>query len=147
MRKSITWMAGNHVAANLLMLVFIIGGLIIGVTIKQEVFPEIELDTIRISVSYPGAGPEEVEEGIVLKLEERLSGINGIEDIRSSAREGRASVRLDVLDGEDIDEVLQDVKSDRSGQAYNTARRSRKANSIKNCIQGRGHLRGRLRRR
>lgn len=112
MRNSIKWMAGNHVAANLLMLVFIIGGLIIGVTIKQEVFPEIELDTIRVSVSYPGAGPEEVEEGIVLKLEERLSGINGIEEIRSSAREGSASIRLDVLDGEDVDEVLADVKAE-----------------------------------
>lgn len=112
MRKSIKWMAGNHVAANLLMMVFIIGGLIIGFTIKQEVFPEIALDMIRVSVSYPGAGPEEVEEGIILKLEERLSGISGIEEIRSRAREGRASVTLEVLDGEDVDEVLADVKAE-----------------------------------
>ncbi|MCK4911409.1 MAG: efflux RND transporter permease subunit, partial [Thermodesulfovibrionales bacterium] len=61
MKSAVKWMAGNHVAANLLMLIFVVGGLVMSFSIKQEVFPEIELDSIRISVAYPGAGPEEVE--------------------------------------------------------------------------------------
>ena len=66
-------MTNNHVAANLLMMVFIVGGLIKGLSIKQEVFPEIALDKIQVSVEYPGAGPEEVEEGIILKIEDSLT--------------------------------------------------------------------------
>ena len=62
-------MANNHVAANLLMLVFVVGGLLKMVSIKQEVFPEIALDMIQISVENPGAGPGEVEEGVILKIE------------------------------------------------------------------------------
>ena len=60
MNGAIRWMAENHVAANLLMLVLIVGGLILGFSIKQEVFPDITLDRIQVSVAYPGAGPEEV---------------------------------------------------------------------------------------
>jgi multidrug efflux pump subunit AcrB len=110
MRGAVKWMAGNHVAANLLMMVFLIGGLVVSFSIKQEVFPEIELDIIKVVVPYPGAGPEEVEEGIILKLEERLSSISEIKEVRSTASEGVGSVTLELIEGEDIDEVLQDVK-------------------------------------
>ncbi len=112
MKGAVKWMAGNHVAANLLMMVFLIGGLVVSFSIKQEVFPEIELDTIRVVVAYPGAGPEEVEEGIILKLEESLSSINEAKEIRSRASEGVGSVTIELLEGEDIDEVLQDVKAE-----------------------------------
>ena len=112
MTGPIKWMAGNHVAANLLMMVFIVGGLAVGMSIRQEVFPEIALDMVTVSVPYPGAGPEEVEDGIVLKLEEALSGINGVKEIRSTASEGAGSVLLEVLEGEDVEEVLEDVKSE-----------------------------------
>jgi multidrug efflux pump subunit AcrB len=105
-------MARNHVAANLLMMVFIVGGLVIGTSVKQEVFPEIDLDVITVTVAYPGAGPEEVEEGIILKLEERLNGVNGIKEMRSRAVEGAGTVTLELMDGEDVDEVLQDVKAE-----------------------------------
>ncbi len=67
MNGAVKWMAKNHVAANLLMLALIIGGLIMGPNIKQEVFPEVSLDRVSVSVPYPGAGPEEVEEGSSLK--------------------------------------------------------------------------------
>ena len=56
MNGAIRWMAENHVAANLLMLVFIVGGLILSVSIKQEVFPEVALDRVVVSVAYPGSG-------------------------------------------------------------------------------------------
>ena len=58
MNGAIRWMARNHVAANLLMLVLIVGGIILGFSVKQEVFPEVTLDKVMVTVAYPGAGPE-----------------------------------------------------------------------------------------
>ncbi|MBE0596911.1 MAG: efflux RND transporter permease subunit [Desulfuromonadales bacterium] len=112
MSGAIRFMAKNHVAANLLMLVFIVGGLLLGPKVKQEVFPEISLDWISITVPYPGAGPEEVEEGIVLKIEENLTGVDGIRQIKSTAAEGSGRVMVEVEEGMDADRVLQDVKSE-----------------------------------
>ena len=104
-------MAHNHVAANLLMAVFIVGGLVLGRSIKQEVFPEVNLDQVTISVAYPGAGPDEVEEGIILKIEENISGIDGLKEIQAQAAEGFGTVTAVLREGEDIDQFLQDIKS------------------------------------
>ncbi len=112
MNGAIRWMAGNHVAANLLMLVFIVGGLVVGLQITQEVFPDIALDFVEVEVVYPGAGPEEVEEGIILKIEENLSGIEGVKEIRSTASEGMGRVVAELYPGENQDQVLQDIKSE-----------------------------------
>jgi multidrug efflux pump subunit AcrB len=112
MNGAIRWMAENHVAANLLMLVLIVGGLILGFSVKQEVFPDITLDRIQVSVSYPGAGPEEVEEGVILKIEENLTGVDGIKQIKSVAAEGYGVVTAEVTTDADIDLVLQDIKSE-----------------------------------
>lgn len=108
----IGWMAHNHVAANLLMMLFIIGGLVLGYSIKQEVFPEILLDTVTVSVPYPGASPEEVEEGIILKIEEAISGVDGIKEVTAKAVEGSGTVNAVLHLGEDADRVLQDIKSE-----------------------------------
>jgi multidrug efflux pump subunit AcrB len=112
MNGAIRWMAENHVAANLLMLVFIVGGLILGFSIKQEVFPDINLDRIQVTVAYPGAGPEDVEEGIILKVEENLTGVDGIKQIKSVAAEGYGVVTAEITTDADIDLVLQDIKSE-----------------------------------
>ncbi len=112
MKGPIAWMARNHVAANLLMLVFVVGGLVLGYSIKQEVFPEILLDKVEVSVAYPGASPEEVEEGIILKIEENLSGVDGIKELRSLAVEGMGTVTATIDTGADADKVLQDIKSE-----------------------------------
>ncbi len=112
MNGAIRWMAENHVASNLLMLVLIVGGLILGFSIKQEVFPDITLDRITVSVAYPGAGPEEVEEGVILKVEENLTGIDGIKQLKSVAAEGYGVVTAEVTTDADIDLVLQDIKSE-----------------------------------
>ncbi|PLY00867.1 MAG: AcrB/AcrD/AcrF family protein [Desulfuromonas sp.] len=112
MKGPINWMTKNHVAANLLMLVLIIGGIIMAPDIKQEIFPEVSLDTISVAVAYPGAGPEEVEEGIILKIEESLTAVDGIKQIKATANEGSGSVTAEVRSGEDVDEVLQDIKSE-----------------------------------
>ena len=112
MKAAIRWMAENHVAANLLMLFFLVGGIVVSMQIKQEVFPDVALDFIRIQVAYPGAGPEEVEEGIILKIEENLTGIEGIKDLRSTGSEGFASVMAELYPGVDQDVVLQEIKSE-----------------------------------
>ncbi len=112
MKGAITWMATHRVSANLLMMVLIVGGLIMGVSIKQEIFPEIDFDMVQVTVAYPGAGPEEVEEGVVLKIEENLSGIAGIKEINSVAAEGFGVVTAELLSGEDPDLVMLDIKGE-----------------------------------
>lgn len=112
MNAMIRWMAHHGVAANLLMLVFMVGGLVAGLNIKQEVFPEIALDKVQVSVVYPGAAPEEVEEGVLLIIEENVSGLEGIKKITSQAVEGRGAVTVELLPGVDPDVALQDVKAE-----------------------------------
>ncbi len=112
MKGAVRWMAHNHVAANLLMIVLIVGGLIRVSSIKQEVFPEISLDTVQVSVAYPGAGPEEVEEGILLQIEENLTGVEGIKQIKSVAKEGVGTVSAELYPSEDPDLKLQEIKSE-----------------------------------
>ncbi len=108
----IAWMTKNSVAANLIMLVAIIGGLISVVSLKQEVFPEFELDVISVTVTYPGASPSEVEQGIVLAIEEAVRGLDGVKRIKSVAAEGAGNVSIELLLGVDPNKVLADVKNE-----------------------------------
>jgi len=105
-------MAGNSVAANLLMAVLMIGGLLVGLQIKQEVFPEFDLDMVNITVAYPGASPEEVESGIILAIEEAVQGLEGVDEITSKASEGVASVTIEALEGANVTRLWQEVKSE-----------------------------------
>ncbi|MDE2975090.1 MAG: efflux RND transporter permease subunit [Gemmatimonadota bacterium] len=107
----ISYMARNGVAANLLMLFILIAGLFALGGLVQEVFPEISMDRVRISVAYPGATPDEVEESIILKIEERIEGVDGLKQIRSTAAEGRGSVVAELDLGEDIARALDDIKA------------------------------------
>lgn len=111
MRAAIAWMADNHVAANILMFALLLGGLFSAGFIKQEIFPDIELDLIEISVSYFGAGPEDIEEGVLLQVEDAIRGIGGIKEIRSTARENVGTVMVEVDPEYDTDLVLQDIKN------------------------------------
>ncbi len=111
MKKMIQWMAGNHVAANLLMMTFVVGGLILGGHIKQEVFPEVVMDRIMITTDYPGASPEDVEEGILLRIEESISSVDGIKEVTATAYEGRGVVVAEIMQDKNSDLVLQDIKS------------------------------------
>lgn len=112
MKGAVKWMAHNHVAANLLMIILIAGGLVRLKSIKQEVFPEISMDSVQVTVAYPGAGPEEVEEGILLQVEENLTGVEGIKEITSVAKEGIGMVTAELYPGEDADIKLQEIKSE-----------------------------------
>lgn len=111
-RGPMAWMAGNSVAANLLMAIFLVGGLIVGLTIKQEVFPDFTIDQVNISVSYPGASPEEVEKGIILVIEEAINGLEGVDEINSTAAEGTATVEVKALEGADVNRLWQEIQSE-----------------------------------
>lgn len=112
MKGPVRWMARNHVAANLLMMTLVIGGVIKGLSVKQEVFPEVSLDKVRVAVAYPGAGPEEVEEGILRRIEENLSGLDGIKEIKSTAGEGFGVVNAELIAGEDVDLIMPEIKTE-----------------------------------
>jgi len=111
-RGALSWMAGNSVAANLLMAVLLVGGLFMGLTIKQEVFPEFSLDIVTIAVPYPGASPEEIESGIILAVEEAVQDIEGIDEITANANEGAAVITVEAIEGMDINRLWQEIKSE-----------------------------------
>jgi multidrug efflux pump subunit AcrB len=112
-RGPLAWMARNSVAANVLMVVLIAGGLLMLLSgrIKQEVFPEVDLDLVVIQVPYPGASPEEVEQGVILAVEEAVRGLEGVKEVRSTAAEGMAVVAVELLLGTNADRALADIKS------------------------------------
>ncbi len=107
----IAWFAANNVAANLLMLFIIVAGLISVFTIRKQTTPDFELNTIRVQVPYLGAAPEEVEEGVVVKIEEAIQDVKGITKLTGNAREGLGSVVAEVSSDTDINEVLNEIKT------------------------------------
>ena len=111
MKLAIAWFARNHVAANLLMVLLIVGGLVSIPAIQQKSFPDIDIDMIQIGVPYLGAAPEEVEEGVCIRIEEEINGIQGIEKITSSAAEGACGVTAELIDGYPIDRALSEIKN------------------------------------
>jgi multidrug efflux pump subunit AcrB len=104
-------MAEHKVAANLLMSIILFSGLLGIMNIKQEVFPEMELDFIVVAVTYSGATPEEIEKSILLPIEDAVGGINGIKKITGNAKEGQGSFRIEILNKADKNEVFEDVKT------------------------------------
>ena len=108
---AVAWFARNPVAANLMMVFIIVSGLIATTTVKEDAYPEVELDLISIQVPYLGAAPEEVEEGVVIRVEEAIQGIDGIKEIRSTATEGNASVMVELELGADAGRVADEVRN------------------------------------
>ena len=106
----IGWFCRNPVAANLLMAVIMIAGLMSYMGIQKRTFPDFEANLVQVTVPYRGAAPAEVEEGVIVKIEEAVADIEGIKEIRSTAREGAGTVQIEVLTGYDVTKVLDDVK-------------------------------------
>ena len=111
MKNIIRWFITNTVAANLLMVFILIAGFFTLSRLRMEVFPDITIPIINVSVIYPGASPEDIEESICVKVEEQVQGINGLKRITSSSNEGYGSINIEVENGYDIDEVKDEVKS------------------------------------
>ena len=111
MNGAIAWFGNNPVAANLAMVFIIASGLVAGTSIKAEVFAEIPLNRISIQVPYLGAAPEEVESGVVIRIEEAIQGIDGIQRIHATASEGLASVTAELHSSADARRVLDELKN------------------------------------
>lgn len=111
MNRAIEWFAKNSVAANLLMISIIALGLMTVFSLKKEVFPEASLDMVSVSVLYRGAAPEEVEEGVVVRIEEAIQDLEGIKRISSTASENVGAVIIELKTGYDPSQVLEDIKS------------------------------------
>ncbi len=111
MKPVIAWFANNHVAANLLMGLIILAGLVSMPLMPMKSFPDIEIPVISISVPYLGAAPEEVEEGVCVRIEEELEGIEGVKEITSVANEGLCTVAVELYEDADEAKALDDVKN------------------------------------
>lgn len=106
----IAWFASNPVAANLLLLMLVVAGVASAFTIRKQTTPDFELNSVTIRVPYLGAAPQEVEEGVVIKIEEAVQDIPGIDEIRSNSNEGLGSVTLTAGPDADVDELLREAK-------------------------------------
>ncbi|MBT3220748.1 MAG: efflux RND transporter permease subunit, partial [Proteobacteria bacterium] len=146
---TIAWMAKNTVAANLLMVVILVGGLMGILRIKQEVFPEFDLDMINVSIPYPGASPAEVEQGVVLAVEEAVHALDGVKRVTSNSSDGVGSVTVELLIDADPDKALADVKAaiDRirsfpeESEKANVSLASRRSSVVSLVISGEQELR------
>ena len=106
----IAWMARNRITPNLMMVICLVGGFLVATQIKQEVFPEFDLDMVQIRVVYPGSSPAEIEQGIILVIEEAIRGLDGIKEITATAAEGVGLVMAELEEGTDDQRVYQDIK-------------------------------------
>ncbi|WP_226912883.1 efflux RND transporter permease subunit, partial [Halomonas sp. 3D7M] len=109
-RGPLAWMVDHGVAPNLMMVLFIVGGLMASLAIKKEVFPEFETEIIQVSISYPGATPEDVEQSLLLPVEAAIADVEGIDELTASAGEGSGVVSATLIDGVNVMRAYQDIQ-------------------------------------
>ncbi len=110
-RHIIAYFIKYSILSNILIAVLVAGGLLGFFALKTSYFPETEVRVINVSIAYPGASPEEMEEGITLKIEQAIKNIAGIDEISSTSSENSADIRISVLKGYNLDEVYTEVKN------------------------------------
>lgn len=111
MRKLIGYFIKHSVAVNIVVLAFIVFGFFGAINLKSSFFPLTDSKNISINVTYPGASPQELEEGIILKIEDNLKGLNGVERVTSTSRENSGNINIEIEKGKDIDFMLLEVKN------------------------------------
>ncbi|WP_136481733.1 efflux RND transporter permease subunit [Cognatitamlana onchidii] len=111
MRKLIAYFIKYHVAVNVFLLAFLAFGVIGMRSLKSSFFPLVDTITININITYPGASPQEIEEGIVLKIEDNLKGLEGVDRVTSVSRENSGVITVEIDKDEDIDFMLLEVKN------------------------------------
>jgi len=111
MRKLIAYFIKHSVAVNVVMWTFIVFGVVGAYSLKSSFFPLIDSKNININVVYPGASPQEVEEGIVLKIEDNLKGLDGIERVTSTSQENSGRINIEIQKGKNIDFMLLEIKN------------------------------------
>ena len=110
-RGPIAWMAGSGVAPNLLMLAILAVGLVSLTGLQRESWPVFKYGQIEVSMSYPGASPEEIEESIIVRIEEQIRSLDNIKAVHSVAAPGIASVRAELTTRADIDQAMDEIKA------------------------------------
>ncbi|MFX0558529.1 efflux RND transporter permease subunit [Maribacter sp. CXY002] len=111
MRKIIEYFIRYHVAVNVVVISFALFGIVGARSLKSSFFPLTDSKNISISITYPGASPQEVEEGIVLKIEDNLKGLEGVDRVTSTSRENSGTINIEIEKGRDIDFMLLEVKN------------------------------------
>ena len=111
MRKVIAYFIKYHVAVNVFIIAFFAFGIIGMLSLKSSFFPLVESKIINVSIAYPGASPQEVEEGIVLQIEDNLKGLKGIDRVTSVSRENSGTITVEIEKGENLDFMLLEVKN------------------------------------
>ena len=111
MRSIITYFIKYPIAANITMFAIVIFGVVGMYSMKSSFFPLVDTKMISISATYPGASPAEIEEGVVLKIEDNLKGLEGVDRITSASNENAATISVEIEKGYDIDVLLADVKN------------------------------------
>ncbi|MGE4001707.1 MAG: efflux RND transporter permease subunit, partial [Planctomycetaceae bacterium] len=113
MKGVVRWAIQNTPAMNTIMLSVLALGLLSWFSLRREDFPRFELEIILITVPYPGASPEEVENGICQKIEEAVRSIDGLKKVTSVAAEGTGSVILEIKsDAPNVQKILNEVESE-----------------------------------
>lgn len=111
MNKIIQWFVDNPIAANLCMLVILIGGFVAIFKMNKEAFPAANTGIIEISAPYPGAGPKEVEEQVIIRIEEAVGDLDGIERISSTARQGSGYIQIEAVQDFDVQKLLNNIQA------------------------------------
>ncbi len=111
-KQLISFICEHPTAANLLMLLFLALGFISVTDLKRETFPDFSVDAVEISVVYPGATADDVETSVCQRIEDAIEGVTNIAEIKSTAMENRASVLVEMVEGADITEFLNDIKTE-----------------------------------
>ncbi len=111
MKKVIEYFIKYHVAVNVIIVAFFVFGIVGALSLKSSFFPLTESKNVVINITYPGASPQEIEEGIVLKIEDNLKGLQGVDRVTSTSRENSGSINVEIEKGYDIDFMLLEVKN------------------------------------
>jgi len=111
MRNIIAYFIKYHVAVNVVIIAFFIFGIVGALSLKSSFFPLTDSKNISINITYPGASPQEIEEGIVLKIEDNLKGLEGVDRVTSTSRENSGSINVEIEKGRDVDFMLLQVKN------------------------------------
>lgn len=111
MRKLIAYFIKYHVAVNIFILAFVAFGIIGIISLKSSFFPLVDSKIINVNIAYPGASPQEIEEGVVLKIEDNLKGLKGVDRVTSVSRENSGTITVEIEKGENIDFMLLEVKN------------------------------------
>lgn len=111
MKKIIEYFIKYHVAVNVVIIAFVVFGVVGMLSLNSSFFPLADSKNVLITITYPGASPQEIEEGVVLKIEDNLKGLQGVDRVTSTSRENSGSINVEIEKGYDIDFMLLEVKN------------------------------------